>query len=69
MRPRIRFRLMRGLAYFARTNTAYVVMAMPNSNALVPQRAMFPIMSNLLILNPYTRSKKLCDRSLYGGAS
>src|SRR5882762_3233908 len=32
-------------AYFARTNTAYVVMAMPISNALVPQRAMFPIMS------------------------
>ena len=45
MKLRTRFRLMKITLYFARTNTAYVVMAMPISNALVPQRAMFPTMS------------------------
>ena len=44
MRLRILFRLMK-LAYLAKTNTAYVVMAMPISSVLVPQRAMFPTMS------------------------
>ena len=43
MKLRIRFRLTR--TYFARTNTAYVMMAMLNSSTLVPQRSMFPIMS------------------------